>query len=96
MSRFVWHKTGNMGVIKDKITKKEYTKGKQLLILLNNIWEETKRFEKENQRLNEENQRLNKNKKELNMIVKSYKDYYGKDIQNAEWYGYVKRCYMLW
>ena len=43
MSRFIWHKTKKMGVIKDKVTRKEYTKGKQLLILLNNIWEQTKK-----------------------------------------------------
>lgn len=93
MSRFVWHKTENRGVIKDKVTKKEYTKGRELLMLLNNIWKQTKRFEKENQRLNEENQRLKENKDELDMILKSYHDYYGKDISNAEWYGYIKRCY---
>lgn len=94
MSRFVWYKTKNMGVIKDQITKKEYIKGKQLLILLNNIWEQTKRLNEENQRLNEENQILKENKDELDIILKSYKDYFGKDISGAEWYGYIKRCYM--
>lgn len=91
MTRFVWHKNKKMGVIKDNMTKKEYVKGRELLMLLNNIWEETKIIKEENQQLKEENQRLKRNKNELNMIIESYRDYFGKNISDAEWYGYIKR-----
>ena len=91
--RFIWKIQDNRGFIYDRLTKNEWKKNKRLVDLLNNIWEQTKRFEKENQRLNEENQRLREKEDEFDMVLKSYRDYYGMDIRNAEWYGFIERCY---
>ena len=92
--RFVWKvdKTGQ-GHIYDRLTKKNVAQSKKALITLNQLWEQVMRFEKHNQELIEENIRLDEYRDYANNLEKSYKDYYGKPIQQAEWYGYIKRCY---
>lgn len=94
-NRFVWKvdKTGQ-GHVYDRITRKRVAHNKKSTIdTLNNLWEMVQRFEKHNQELVQENIRLGEDRDYLNNLLKSYKDYYGKPITQAEWYGYIKRCY---
>ena len=92
--RFVWKVDNDgQGHIFDRITKKRLGQHKKSLEPLNNMWNMVKRFEKHNQELVQENIRLQEDRDYLNNICKSYKDYYGKPIEKAEWFGYIKRCY---
>ena len=92
--RFVWKidETGQ-GHIYDRITRKRVGQHKRTLDPLNQLWEQVMRFEKHNQELIQENIRLEEYRDYANNLEKSYKDYYGKPISQAEWYGYNKRCY---
>lgn len=92
--RYVWIEDKQGNHIEDKLTKKRISqKKKKMVNFLNDIWEEKEKYRKENEYLKEEVERLERNKKELDMICKSYKDYYGEDVNKACWYGYIKRCY---
>ena len=93
-NRFVWKvdKTGH-GHVYDRITRKRVAQSKKVLDILNSLWEQVMRFEKYNQDLIQENIKLQEDRDYLNNLEKSYKDYYGKPITKAEWYGYIKRCY---
>ena len=91
--RFTWKIQDNRGFIYDKITGKEWKKNKQLVHLLNTIWESRGAVIKQNEKLENENRRLKQKEKEFDMVLKSYRDYYKKDISAAEWYGFVGRCY---
>lgn len=93
-NRFVWKidERGH-GHIYDRITRKRVGQHKLTLEPLNQLWEQVKRFEKYNQELIQENIRLEEYRDYANNLEKSYKDYYGKPIEKAEWFGYIKRCY---
>lgn len=92
--RFIWKiDAAGHGYIYDRVTRKTVSQHKKILLTLNQLWEQVMRFEKYNQELIEENIRLQENKDYANNLEKSYKDYYGKSITQAEWYGYIKRCY---
>lgn len=91
--RYIWDSTTIHGQIHDKLTKKNLHGSRETMHELNRIWEQTKRFEKHNHELTDENIRLTEKEEYCDNLCKSFKDYYGKDIENAEWYGYIKQCY---
>ena len=92
--RFLWKiDSDGQGHIYDRLSRKRVSQHKKILPLLNQLWEQVRRFEKYNQELIEENIRLQEDRDYLNNLMKSYKDYYGKPIEQAEWHGYIKRCY---
>lgn len=91
--RYIWDSKTLHGQIYDKLTKKNLHGSRVTMQELNKIWEQTKRFEKHNRELIDENIRLTEKGVYCDNLCKSFRDYYGKDIENAEWYGYIKQCY---
>ena len=87
--RFIWDSKTRHGQIYDKLTKKNLHGSRETMHELNRIWEQVRRFEKENQRLNEENIRLNNKSEFCDKLCESFKNYYGMEITNADWFGFT-------
>lgn len=87
--RFVWDSSTRHGQIYDKITKKNLHGSRETLKELNKIWDMVGRFEKHNQELIQENIRLSEKSDYCDNLCESYKQFYGEDIEKADWFGYV-------
>lgn len=86
--RFIWDSKTKHGQIYDKITKKNLHGSRETMHELNKLWKQVQRFEKYNQELLKENIRLKKKEEYCDNLCKSFGDYYGMNIENAEWFGF--------
>ena len=86
--RFIWDSKTRHGQIYDTLNKKHLHGSRETMHQLNNLWGMVVRFERENQRLIDENIRLKEKEEYCDNICKSFGDYYGMNIENAEWFGF--------
>jgi len=86
--RFIWDSKTRPGQIYDTLNKKHLHGSRETMHQLNNLWGMVIGFERENQRLNDEYIRLKEKEEYCDNICKSFGDYYGMNIENAEWFGF--------
>ena len=86
--RYIWDSKTKHGQIHDRITNKNLHGSQETMHELNKIWEQLQRFEKYNQELIKENIRLEEKAEYCDNLCHSYKEYYARDIENAEWFGF--------
>ena len=87
--RYIWDSKTKHGQIYDKLRKKNLHGSKETMKELNSLWDMVGRFERHNQGLIEENIRLQEKSDYCDNLCRSFEDYYGMNIENAQWYGFT-------
>lgn len=86
-NRYKWKKT-NGGRIYDRIKGIDFVGNKQTMDLMNELWKFAKYQQQDADDLKKHYKWLKRKSDYLDMLCYSYKDYYGEDIEDSQWFGF--------